>query len=356
MGDLVAPAGGGFSGIAVHEGRLYTMYRAAGDEFIVCLDAATGRTNWQHQYAAPKVPQDIAVYGTGPSATPLIADGFVFAIGWAGGLRCLDAATGDARWSHDLWEEFDGTRLEFGCCASPIGYENTIITLVGGKGQSIVAFDKQSGGVAWKSLSFASSFSTPRILKIGGRDQLVTFMDSEAIGADPRTGALKWRYEIANHWKQNIVQPVLAGDDLLVVSTVEAGSRGLKLLDGGGGVEELWSSRKLQFFYGSVVQIGDCIYGSSGFEKGFMSAVDPRTGKVLWRKRGFGLANVVGIGERLIILDEEGWLALATPSRTDLTVHSKAKVLQMPARTAPSIAGGVLYARDWHKIIALDLR
>ena len=91
------------------------------------------------------------------------------------------------------------------------------------------------------------------------------------------------------------------------------------------------------------------------FKKQLVVAVNVRTGKLAWRTRDFELANVVGVGRRLIILDQKGHVGLATPSPEGLGLRSKAKPLEQWSRTAPTVVGNVLYARDMHKIVALDL-
>ena len=58
---------------------------------------------------------------------------------------------------------------------------------------------------------------------------------------------------------------------------------------------------------------------------------------------------------KLIILDEDGNLALTTPTSETLTVHSKVQLLKKPAWTAPTIVGKTLYVRDKESIMALDL-
>lgn len=66
-------------------------------------------------------------------------------------------------------------------------------------------------------------------------------------------------------------------------------------------------------------------------------------------------STLVGAGNRLIILDEDGNLALATPGETGLTVHTKAQILHERAWTVPTLIGTTLYVRDRHQIMALNL-
>jgi len=349
--------GPGFSGIVAQGDRLYTMYRADPDEVVVCLDARTGETVWEYRYRSTPAENHDPDYGDGPNSTPLLTDGRLYTIGIAGILQCLDAETGEVRWSRDLWAGLGGTFLDFGYSSSPISYRDTIITLVGGKDRGAVAFDKRDGSVAWKGLSFENSYSTPTIMNILGEDHLVAFMATEVVGADPNTGELRWWYAIRNQYPQNICLPIQVDDDLVFISTLEAGSRGLKVVKRDAfDVEEVWSSRRFQCFYGSSVRFGDYVYGPSGYSAApLMIAIDARTGDLAWRKRGFALANVIGVGDRLLILDDEGTLALATPGPEGMTVHAEAQVLSAPARTPPTIVGNVVYARDQKTIVALDL-
>ena len=75
----------------------------------------------------------------------------------------------------------------------------------------------------------------------------------------------------------------------------------------------------------------------------------------LWRERGFSKANCLGAGEYLIILDEDGQLALAKPTPEKLNVVSKTNILEKVTWTVPTLVGTTLYVRDKKNIVALDL-
>ncbi len=350
--------GQGYSAILADAGRLYTMYRAGEKEIVICLNAMTGKTIWEHAYKSLPPKGHIADYGNGPNATPLLTGGRLFTIGVAGIMHCLSADTGKTLWSRDLLGEFGGNVLGYGYSSSPIEYKDTIITLVGGKGASIVALGKEGGGIAWKSLDYENSYSTPRILKIAGEDQLVTFMAAEVIGADPTSGTLKWRYPIVNRWRQNISLPMLAGDDMLFISSLLTGSRGLRLRRNGDrfNVEEVWTTRKIQNFFGSAVSIGDHVYTSTGRPGAlFIAAVHMQSGKIAWRKRWPSRANLLYADNLCILLDERGDLTLAMVNPDDLTIMSRCTLWESPAWTAPTLVGTTLFIRDCKQIMALDL-
>ncbi len=87
-----------------------------------------------------------------------------------------------------------------------------------------------------------------------------------------------------------------------------------------------------------------------------MTAVEVRTGKILWQQRGYQRANMVYAGGKVIILDEDGTLSLATLSPQGIKVLSTTQsLLKNNAWTPPTLVGSQLYIRDRHEMLALDL-
>lgn len=350
--------GEGYSTILVDGGRLFTMYRSEEKERVICLDAATGKTLWEHAYESAPREGHGDQFGRGPRATPLLTGGKLYTIGVSGMMYCLDAQSGSVLWSKDFRGDL-GDHIRFGgYSSSPIEYKDTIILLPGTKGKALVALNKSDGAIVWKNLDFENGYSTPRIMEIHGEDQLVTFMASEVIGADPDNGELKWQYPCVNQWKENIVMPLLIDENTLLISSVQAGTTGLKITKTGDkfAAEKLWATKKIQLYHGTPVLLDDHMYAVTGLRGPFfMSALNTKTGKVAWRKRGIGKSNVVYADGKLIILDEDGKMMLATASPEDFAVVSEVTILQNRAWTAPTIVGKTLYVRDEKKIVALDL-
>lgn len=352
--------GDGYSGIVVEDGRLYTMYRDAdaGEEVVVCLDEETGATVWETRYDADPDEGHVAQFGEGPRATPLISGKRIFTVGVSGVLNALNKKNGKILWSQDLWGDLDGSVLGHGYSSSPIDYGDTVIALVGGEGHAIVAFKKKNGKVAWKAQDFDNSYSTPKLIRLGGRDHLVTYAADKIVGLDPTDGGLDWSLDWANQFRQNVNMPIWTEDDILFFSTPQNGSKGVRLTVENGEValEELWETRKIQFYHVTSVRDGDWVYGSTGAgDPHFMAAINVKTGDVAWRKRGFPKANVLFADGRLIILDEDGKLYLAKASPEDLEVVSEAQVLDAVSWTVPTVVGTRMYVRDKARIVALDL-
>jgi outer membrane protein assembly factor BamB len=352
--------GEGHSAIVAEGARLYTMYRKGEQEVVIAFDAKTGKTIWEYCYAAPYLRGMDMSYGDGPHATPLIVGQSLYTAGATGKLFCLEKATGKPRWSHELWQGFTGG-THMGYSSSPLAYKNTLIMQADGAGRSLMAFDLNSGSVVWQALNFRNSNSSPIIINVDGQEQLVVFTHGEILGADPNDGSLLWSRRIAAQWEFHFVisTPVWGPGNLLFASAAYGiGGRVLHLsrIDGQTVVKELWQSERTRVHKENAIRLGDVIYASTGhLGPAFFTAIDVKTGKVLWQDRSFSHANFVYADGKFIILDEDGALSLATPTASGLTVHSKIEIFMNRSWTVPTLVGGTLYLRDRKNIMALQL-
>lgn len=352
------PLGEGYSGIVVEGSALYTMYRRGGQEVVVSLDAATGKTLWEFAYDAP-LPADFDVGNTtGPRATPLIAGDTLLTAGAAGRIYSLDRASGKVRWTHDLVKEFGGKIRVNGYTASPVAWKDTIFVFPNAPGAAIMALRQSDGSVVWKKHSYVVSYATPTVIQFGGRDHLVAQFSDEVTGLDPATGNLLWSAPHGNDQKVNVAPALWQNDGLMFVSSAYTGSGRVLRLTGDSAstkVEELWAQRLIRIHHTNAVRIGDVVYGASGdMGPTPLTAANIKTGQLLWRDRGFPRASLIAAGDRLLILDEEGNLALATPGEKGLEVLGKISALTSNAWTAPSLVGKLVYLRDRKTITAFS--
>ena len=353
------PLGAGYSSIAAVDDHLYTMYREGNDEIVVALDAQTGKNAWENKYAASLPEAMDPQFGKGPNATPLVSGGKVYTFGIGGKLHCFDQKTGKTAWSHDIIAEFGAKTPEFGFSSSPLIYKNSLIVPVGGPGVGVIAFDAASGAVQWKKHDFVNTYSSPIVIQLDGKDEIVLLAGSEVVGMEPATGEMEWRYPFETQYKTNIMTPLWGNDGILFISSApEVGSRGLKLTrkDGKVNVEEAWTTKKMQVGHANAARVGNHIFACSGEESVFfMTAIETTTGKVTWRERGFGMANVIYADGKLIILEEDGSLALATATPEAFQLKSKVPLLKKSAWSTPTLVGQRLFVRDNETIMALDL-
>ena len=358
--------GEGHSSVLVENGRLYTMYRqvtrqpsVSHEEVMAAFDAASGKTIWEFKYPAPTNGIQFD-QGLGPHSTPLIAGNRVFAASSRSELFALDKATGKRIWSHDFVKEFNAPLTGRGYSGSPLLYNGTIIVTMGGANQAVAAFDQASGKLLWKNGYFVWAPASPVVIDVDKQPQLVVFGGDVVTGMDPASGKELWRHPHRTDWGLNISTPVWVADQhlLLVSSAYGVGTRALELRQSGGKttVAEKWHSQRMRVHIGTIIPLGEHAYASSGdFGPAFISAIDLKNGQVAWQDRSFARAQLLYADGKLIVLDEDGVLGLATVSPQGLKVLAKASVLQHLAWTPPTLVGTTLYVRDRQTLSAFDL-
>jgi outer membrane protein assembly factor BamB len=358
--------GEGHSSVLVENGRLYTMYRqitrqpsVSHEEIVAALDAASGKTIWEFKY--PASPAGIQFdQGFGPHSTPLIVGNRLFATSSRSELFAIDKATGKRIWSHDFAKEFNAPLTGRGYSGSPLLYNGAIIVTMGGANQAVAAFDQASGKLLWKNGYFVWAPSSPILIDVDTQPQLVVFGGDVVTGMDPANGRELWRHPHKTDWGLNISTPVWIAERhlLLVSSAYGVGTRALEVRQTGGKttVAEKWHSQRMRVHIGTVIPLGEHAYGSSGdFGPAFISAIDLKSGQIAWQDRSFARAQLLYADGKMIVLDEDGVLGLATVSPQGLKVLAKATVLQHLAWTPPTLVGTTLYVRDRQTIAAFDL-
>ena len=351
--------GEGYSAILVEDGVLYTHYRIADQEIVVALDAASGETSWEYTYSAPAEGWTFE-RGAGPHSTPSLSGGRLFAVGSTGMLHCLSSSDGAVLWSHDLMEDYDASFRHRGYSSSPIVHDGAVLLPVGGEGRMVIAFRQTDGSVLWQAGDDDNSYSSPTLIELEGRAQLVVFGANEIAGLDPATGNLLWSHPHATRGAFNISTPLWSADDglLFFSSAYDGGGRVLQLTAKGATIEteELWFSNQVRIHFGTAIRIGDAVYASSGdFGPAPLTAVDLPTGEILWRDRAFAKSSVIYGDGKLIVLDEDGALGLVKVDREGLEVLSRAQVFASLAWTVPTLVGSTLYLRNREEMVALDL-
>jgi outer membrane protein assembly factor BamB len=359
--------GEGHSSVVAEGGRLYTMYRPLGmlamvrrsqQEVVVALDAATGKTVWEYAAEAPTSGLNLSE-GAGPHSTPLIAGDRLFVMSSRVEITALDKQTGKRLWYHDLTKEVGAMLPDRGYSSSPIAYGGNVIVPAGGPGASVIAFNQQTGAIAWKGGNFAVAPGSPVLINVDGQEQLVISGASEVAGVSPVNGTVLWTHPNRTDYGLNISTPVWGEGNLLFLSAAyNNGARLLKLAQSGGKttVQELWTQNRMRVHIGSVIRLGDFAVGSSGdFGPCPAVAIDLKTGQILWQNRDFARSTFLHADGKLIVMDEDGSIGLATATRQGLTVLAKSAVLTNRAWTPPTLVGTRLYVRDRKQMMAFEL-
>ena len=343
------PVGEGHSAPVVAGGKVFLFSKVADkdDEQVEAFDAVTGKRIWSQtcQRGAFK-----GLFGNGPRGTPAVDNGKVYTLGITGVLTCLNAADGSRNWQVDTLKQYRAANLFFGVSGSPLVDGNRVFVNVGGKGASIVAFDKTTGKEAWKALDDKASYSSP--IAIGKNDtRLLIFLTAKGlVGIAPYDGSVEWQFPFQDAINESSTTPVLVGD-LLLGSSITLGCVGIKLE--GTKVSKQWLDADLTCYFSTPVAVGkDHVYlvtGSILSKQASLHCIEAATGKKLWTRKdkvGTYHASLLRTGDnKLLLLEEEGNLVLVDPNPQEYRELARAKICGN-TWAHPALANGRLYVRD----------
>jgi outer membrane protein assembly factor BamB len=248
------PMGVGFGGPAVSNGRVYVLDRdeTVGDKLRV-LDLASGKELWSFAYDAPG-----RFMFAGSRTTPTVDGEFVYTVGPVGDLHAINTRTEKPVWHKNIWKNFAGGPLpQWAIVQNPLIYRDLLIVAPQTSEAGVVAYDKLTGEVKWKSapLSGTVGYVSPSLVKVGADDHLVMVTaaigsgrnarDGSVNGLDPLSGKLLWTY---TNWQCIIPVPqaVDAGEGrVLITGGYGAGAAMIKVhknADGSFGATELFKN------------------------------------------------------------------------------------------------------------------
>jgi outer membrane protein assembly factor BamB len=343
-------AGGGYSSLAVANGRLFTMGLRGNREYIEAFDVATGKEIWATANGAAFHNDR----GDGPRGTPTVDGDNLYALGGNGDLSCLETRTGRTLWTMNVLQKFGGENPQWGISESPLVIGEKVLVTPGGRGASIVALNKKDGSLIWKSQSDPAGYSSGVPVQIGTTTQVVFFTHQRAIGLDLKDGKLLWEYRRANNQVANVATPVVRGNRVFLSSDYGAGA-GLLEIKADGKAQEVYFTREMRNHHSSSILVGDHIYG---YSSAILTAMRFDTGAVAWRDRSVGKGSLVYADGNLYALSENGVVGLIEATPTGYHEKGRFSIAQdsLPTWTHPVIAGGRLYLRDQDTIYAYDVR
>jgi outer membrane protein assembly factor BamB len=320
--------GAGWSAFSVVGDHAVTMEQRGPWELVTCYNVKTGRLEWFH---SDESRYEKIEAGVGPRSTPAIDDGRVYALGALGHLVCLDGSTGKLLWEKNLLEEYgispadEKSAVPWGRAASPLVVGDRVVLPIGGRkgGQyvSLAAFDKRTGALAWKGGEKQISYCSPSLATLAGKRQILIANEDTLSGHDATTGKQLWEYpwEGRTYRKPNISQAVPIPPNRVFTSKGYGyGSMLIELEPGADGAlrpREVWANRRtMKTKFSNVTLWKDQVYGLSD---GILECIDLASGKSRWKQGSYGHGQILGVGDLLIVLTEEGEVLLveASPER-----------------------------------------
>jgi outer membrane protein assembly factor BamB len=343
----------GWSSFTVVNGYLFTQEQRGDGEIVVCYRADTGDEVWtNHTSARFEEPM-----GSGPRATPTYAKGQLFTQGGTGVLQCLDAATGDQIWESDVQSDTNAPLPPWGFASSPLLASGNVIVFTGAaNGKSVIAYDAASGEVAWTAGAGSHGYCSGQLATFDGTPQVLMISNYGIQSFDPNSGAMLWEHEWALEGFARIVQPLLVGDDsVLIGSGFGDGSRLLRISRSNGdwSVEERWTTKKYKPYFNDQILHNDHVYGYHGNS---IACVDTETGDRMWKsKRMGGQVLLLPDMDVLLCLTEKGEIVLMDAAPDSYNEIARMKAIDGKTWNHPVIAHGQLFVRNSDEMACYEL-
>lgn len=355
------PVGAGWSSFAVVGDRALTQEQIGEDESVTCLDLFTGERIWEH---ADEGLRFLAVAGTGglmsgegPRATPTVHEGRVYTLGATGVVNCCDLSHGDLVWSKNVIEQSGGPLPEWGKSTSPLVLPAQQAVVVSGPekpGTTLVALRLEDGETLWEYEGRGASYSSPRLLEIGGKLQIVSVNHKDLAGIDPATGEELWRQDWPGNYPK-VSQPVLAGTDrLLATASYGMGSLLVEVTRDGGAdagnggtagwkAERLWRTTRLKTKFSSASLFGD---RAVGLDEGRIACIGLEDGGILWKGERYGFGQQLRVEDHLLIQAEDGAVVIGRPGEEGFEESGRIEALSSLTWNTPTLAGRLLLVRN----------
>ncbi|REJ96319.1 MAG: pyrrolo-quinoline quinone [Planctomycetota bacterium] len=354
-------AGLGHSSPVVQNGQVWvtTASRDGAALGAVAFALDSGRTLHSVTIFRPRDVLEIHHDNSYASPTPAIDDGRLYCHFGRYGTACLDASSGEVLWTCDeLVIEHGG-----GPGSSPVLYgDYIIVNCDGADAQYVVALDKQTGRIAWKSPRSAPyrkdpithrAFSTPLLIEHNGQPQLISPGADQLQSYDPQTGAELWQVRYIGF--STIPCPVYADGRAYFCTGYFKPELWAVRVDGRGDVTDShvdWKFRGAVPDTPSPCLVDGRLYCVSN--TGVGTVIEAETGRQISRFRMGGnySASPLYAGGRLYFCSEEGHTKIIEPVERPKVIASNRVAGSIKA--SPALAGDSLILRTTTSLYRID--
>jgi outer membrane protein assembly factor BamB len=347
------PIGPGWSSFAVDGDVVYTQEQRGEHEVVASYKLSTGEPVWQHRDAVRFWESNA---GAGPRATPTLGHGRVYTFGATGIVNALNAGNGAVIWSRNAATDTGVEIPDWGFASSPLLVDDLVVVAAAGR---LVAYAAATGERRWLGPTGGAGYSSPHLATIDGVAQILLLRGSRTISVAPADGSLLWQHT----WEPGvgIVQPALAERDGVLLTTGDAmGGVGMRRIAvsrdkaAGWTVQERWTSRGLKpYFNDFVVHKGHAF----GFDGSILASIDLADGNRKWKGGRYGSGQLVLLPDQdvLLVLSEEGELALVAAIPDKFSELARFKAIEGKTWNHPVLVGDVLLVRNGEEMAAFRL-
>jgi outer membrane protein assembly factor BamB len=339
--------GSGWSSPVVAGGRVWltaAVKDRGGSLRALGFDVETGREIVNTEIFRARHADPLNAKNTLASPTPIVEGDRVYVHFGADGTAALTTA-GEIIWKIRL--SYDS---QHGNGGSPVLYRDLLIVSCDGSDTAFVAaIDKETGKIRWKTSRrqpWDQAYSTPLVIRVGDRDQVVSVGAYRAAAYDPESGKELWRVSYADGFS-NVPRPVFGHGLVYIATGFQQPSLLAVRADGLGDVTKThiaWTLRRSAPLTPSPLLVGDELYIVN--DAGIASCLDATTGASHWQQRldGNFSASPVFADGRIYFLSEEGVTTVIAPGKEFRKLASNA--LDGATLASIAVSGGSIFIRS----------
>jgi len=344
--------GNGYSSPAISDDFIFVTGENDSIGFLSCFNKS-GKLLWKKEMGAEWMDSF-----TGPRSTPTLVGDLAYVCSSLGRISCLGTADGAERWSLDMVKDLNGVNVRFGYSEGLLVDGDILYCCPGGPDTNIVALDRFTGKMLWKSkaLGDSTAYSSPVLIRLPDRKILVNFTIHNMIGLDAGNGELLWSVAQAPDRDIQACTPVFSDGYLYIVNGSGNGAAKFELSSDGRSIRQLWSEPNISDVHGGFVKLGNYIYTSQYRPRRYCS-IDCSTGQIADSLK-FDKGAVITADGMLYFYTEKGKVGLvkADNGKMELVSSFKMPVGTKEFFTIPVIDKGILYLRHGGTLLAYDIR
>lgn len=366
----------GMGGVAVSKGRIYTSGDGDGKSWVFALKESTGELIWKAELGRGG-EVGMSVTPPGPRGTPTVDGDRLYIMNQFGELACF-TTDGKQVWRTDFVKDFGASVPTWGYAESVLIDGDKLICSPGAPDGAIMALNKMTGKVIWRSevparlsqnssqggrgSEAGASYASIIAIDFEGVRQYVQFTAVTLAGFSATDGKLLWQYDPVAA-RITCSTPIYHDGLVFGSSAYDGGGGAVKLSKEAGGrikATEVFFTNHMRNHHGGMIVVDGALYGAAGGnEGGFLVCLDFKTGQVLWRERQAPKGSLAMADGRLYLRAESGTMILIEPNREKYIERGR---FEQPDRTRepawphPVIANGKLYIRDQNLLLCYDLK
>jgi len=245
-----------WSAPVIQGNRLIIAGRDEKNDLVFCINTDNGSLIWHGSYPA----EAGSSHGPGSRATAFIDSEKVYTFGRSGDLVCWTLEDGQLLWRQNV-KDFGGVEPSWGFSTSPLVLDDKVIVQGGGTAL-VIAYDKQTGNLIWKSMEGEAGYAAALPMTIDGETKLIIYHGTGLSCLNPADGNEIWRVPWPTKYFVNATTPIIQGDTIFHSSGYKMGCQAIKVT--ASGYETLWTNNALEAQHSDPILIDGFIYGYSG--------------------------------------------------------------------------------------------